>query len=101
LASSALTRPTPNRSSGLRNSDASLNPPARAIASRSPTAQRCSSSTSSAAVSFGDLRQRIPGLVLVEHPAELGYGGGAQLGTRRHALLAVGAEPDQRADDRP
>ena len=54
------------------NSDASRNPPARAMASRSPIAQRCSSSTSSPAGVLGDLGQHVPGLLLVEHPAALG-----------------------------
>jgi hypothetical protein len=42
-ASSASTSPMAIRSSGLMNSDANRNPPARAIASRTGIAQRCSS----------------------------------------------------------
>ena len=73
-------------------------PPARAIASRSGTAQWCSSRISAAAESFG-MSSRTSQASSSEKTCDaVGGGLGARLGAGLHALLALDPEADQRAD---
>ena len=97
-ASSAESKPDLDRSSGLMKPSLIRNPPARAIASRSGTAQWCSISSSAAAESLGMSSRTSQASSSVNTCDALG--GRLRTGDRAglHALLALDPEADQRAD---
>ena len=75
-----------------------MGPPARAIASRSGTAQWCSSRISAARGVVRDLLDDLPGVVVGERADAVGGRPAAGFGAGVHAFLALDAETDERAD---
>ena len=92
LASSADISPMATRSRGLMKPSLIRKPPARAIASRSGTAQWCSSRMRAAAESLGMSSSTSHCVGVAEHVDALGRGFlGAGQGARFHALFALDA----------